>query len=81
MEVRLKQSEERTIQELVDLVSVPTSPTPACGVVYVLARREVDRASCQQRESRGQERGRAERGDKSFPQGLPHLLRKKERVI
>ncbi|CAE6933433.1 RECQL2 [Symbiodinium sp. CCMP2456] len=46
MEVRPKQSEDHTIQELVDLVSAPTSPTPACGVVYVLARREVDRV-CQ----------------------------------
>ena len=46
MEVRQKQSEEQTIQELVALTANPTSPAPACGVVYVLARREVDRV-CQ----------------------------------
>ena len=43
MEVRPKQSEDQTIQELVALVSAP-SPKPACGVVYVLARREVEQA-------------------------------------
>ena len=43
MEVRPKVSEDQSIRELVALVLAPTSPKPACGVVYVLARREVDR--------------------------------------